>query len=346
MEELISVIVPVYNVGAYLRQCMDSIVRQTYRRLEIIAINDGSTDDSLSILKAYASSDSRITILSKENAGLMAAWMDGLNMASGDWIMFVDSDDWLELSIVERLRACQCESGADVVVAASQLESLHRKPRKYGFRMEPGLHRMSSELFARIINDQGECGKRVLPINRWGKLIHKNLLLQNLKYCDTRISYAEDVNIMVPVLGEARLIHLVDESLYHYRMNPSSITHSYIEGIQEQINALYACLFRYAQDTNRNASVFRALNLDYAGHILFCVKRELTFNGLFCGVRGAIRLYSNDSHWADILTQTDTSRFSLPNRMLVAGIKARSYTLLLLLAVLLRMKKALVRVRF
>lgn len=339
MEELISVIVPVYNVGAYLRQCMDSIVMQTYRRLEIIAINDGSTDDSLSILKEYASRDSRITILSKENAGLMAAWMDGLNMASGDWIMFVDSDDWLELSIVERLRACQCEGGADVVVAALQIDSPHRKPWKYGFHMEPGLHRMSSELLARIINDQGGCLKKVLPLNRCGKLIRKDLLLKNLKYCDTRISYDEDVNIMVPVLGEAHLIHLVDESLYHHRMNPSSITHSYIEDIQEQINALYVCLFRYAQDTNRDGAVFRSLNLDYAGEILNCIKREFTFNGLFYGVSRAIRLYSNDSHWADILTQTDTSRFSLPNRMLVAGIKARSYTLLLILAVLLRMKR-------
>ena len=102
-EPKISVIIPIYNTAAYLPRCLDSILQNTYRSLEIICVNDGSTDDSAVILERYAAADSRIIAVNQENAGVSAARNTGLDMATGDFIAFVDSDDWVHPQYFEIL---------------------------------------------------------------------------------------------------------------------------------------------------------------------------------------------------------------------------------------------------
>ena len=100
---LVSVIVPVYNVAPYLEQCLDSIVNQTYQNLEIILVDDGSTDESGAICDRYAEQDGRIQVVHKENGGLSSARNVGLDKMTGEWVLFVDSDDWIELNTLELL---------------------------------------------------------------------------------------------------------------------------------------------------------------------------------------------------------------------------------------------------
>ena len=102
MQALISVIVPVYNVAPYLRQCVDSILSQSYTHLEVLLIDDGSTDESGAICDEYAQQDSRVKVIHKSNGGLSSARNVGLSLASGEWISFVDSDDWLDTSIYQK----------------------------------------------------------------------------------------------------------------------------------------------------------------------------------------------------------------------------------------------------
>ena len=99
----ISIIVPVYNVEDYIERCLYSLVNQTYKNIEIIVINDGSTDKSLEIAKKFCEKDSRIKIYTKKNGGLSAARNFGLKKITGDYVMFVDSDDWLELKALKQL---------------------------------------------------------------------------------------------------------------------------------------------------------------------------------------------------------------------------------------------------
>ncbi len=102
---LISVIVPIYNVEQYLRKCLDSLTQQSYRNLEILCINDGSTDSSAAILDEFARNDSRIKVFTQANAGLAAARNTGLKHATGEWITGVDSDDWLALDAIEKIHS-------------------------------------------------------------------------------------------------------------------------------------------------------------------------------------------------------------------------------------------------
>ena len=92
----VSVIIPVYNIEKYLKKCLDSVTNQTFSDIEIICVNDGSTDNSLSILEEYAKKDNRIKIINKENGGLSSAWNAGLNEVSSEYVTFVDGDDWID----------------------------------------------------------------------------------------------------------------------------------------------------------------------------------------------------------------------------------------------------------
>ena len=116
MNPKISIIVPVYNVEQYLRQSLDSLVNQTYRDIEIITINDGSPDHCIDILREYEAKDSRIVVIDKKNEGLAAVRNDAMKLARGDYFMFVDGDDWIELNACERLISVMEEHKPDVVM--------------------------------------------------------------------------------------------------------------------------------------------------------------------------------------------------------------------------------------
>lgn len=116
MNKLISIIVPVYNVEDYLEKCLNSIVQQTYKNIEIIVVDDGSTDGSSGIIKNYSNKDQRITVISKKNGGLSSARNAGLKKARGEYICFVDSDDWISDSYVKDMLDTALKDGSDIVI--------------------------------------------------------------------------------------------------------------------------------------------------------------------------------------------------------------------------------------
>ncbi len=138
---LISVIIPVYNPGKYLYHCLDSMIHQTYRNLEIILVNDGSTDDSLNVCRSYAEKDSRIQVLTQENAGVSVARNRGIEIATGDWYSFIDSDDYLEENTYEFLLDTAQKEKADVVCfeyfttfPSREIQHTFRDKSRYGLK--------------------------------------------------------------------------------------------------------------------------------------------------------------------------------------------------------------------
>ena len=128
-NELISIVVPVYNVEKYLKRCLDSLVNQTYKNIEIILVNDGSTDSSLEICKGYAKKDSRVKIISKKNEGLGYTRNEGINIAKGIYIAFIDSDDYVDENFYEKLYVSAKKYNSDMVYASFKSVDKNNKMR-------------------------------------------------------------------------------------------------------------------------------------------------------------------------------------------------------------------------
>ena len=242
MAKEITLIIPVYNDESHIRQCLDSALAQTYPSYEMIVIDDGSADDSGKICEAYkARFDSMKVVHHERNQGLMASWQQGVRLAEGDYICFLDSDDWVDSHYLEEL-ASGIAAGGEIVCCSHN--------RVYGSRME--LHRegipagcysrerMMREVYPVMLNDGTYLGRRLTP-HRCGKLFRKELLLNNLRFCDDRISYGEDLNIFFPAVQDCRCLVVLEDrkGLYYYRQNEASIIHTYKKGMYQQI-----CLLR------------------------------------------------------------------------------------------------------
>ena len=185
MTEKVSVIVPVYNVEKYLRQCLDSILQQTYQNLEILIINDGSTDGSDAICREYLEKDERISYFAKENTGISDTRNVGIRQATGEYVTFVDSDDWIEKTYIEELYDKLITYHADIVATNYYLfndaESLF-----YFFMGEQDYY---ERLYTPVQLIDGlyetKFNKSFALLSAWGKL-YKRSLFDELRFSKVR----------------------------------------------------------------------------------------------------------------------------------------------------------------
>ncbi len=216
LRPLISVIVPIYNVEAYLPQCLDSIVGQTYPHLEIILVNDGSPDNSLAICEDYASRDERIRVVSRPNGGLSAARNTGLELVTGQYVSFVDSDDWLELDTYERcVEALAKYPDLDVLSfgycyeRATGTELVERSERLYQGR----------EYFQEYALDNA---RSAIVCNK----IYRASLLRTLRFEEGLLHEDEYFSLSLYAMHPQLLLYELSHIGYHYRLGrEGSITY-------------------------------------------------------------------------------------------------------------------------
>ena len=207
---MISVIVPVYNVEPYLRKCLDSILVQTYRDLEILTIDDGSTDGSGRICDEYAGKDDRIKVSHTENRGLSAARNLGLDNATGDWVGFVDSDDWIEPDMYEVLLRKAEETGADVVECGCYLEY----PRGTVEINRPSISVSGVEAIQYLLRED-------ISNAVWDKL-WKRRCFDNIRFPEGRIF--EEHATTYRVFGAISALCTISSIKYHYFYRPKSLS--------------------------------------------------------------------------------------------------------------------------
>lgn len=208
----VTILIPVYNVEQYLPQCIDSIINQTYNDLQIVLIDDGSKDGSWAVMQKYAAKDSRIEIYHQENQGVAITRNHLLEKIEGDYVLFVDSDDWIELDMVEFLiKQAEEEDAVFVTCSVVKNDTLSRieSNKKDLWNQEKAVFE-----FLRHVSFNGSL---------WNKLL-KSSLLHNLAF-HSGISYGEDALFTWQVLQRVDKVVVTDKQLYHYRMNESSISH-------------------------------------------------------------------------------------------------------------------------
>lgn len=207
---MVTILVPVYNAGPYLRECVASLTGQTYSDLQIVLINDGSTDDSWTIMQELASQDKRIEIYSQPNSGVAATRNRLLDKVRGDFVLFVDSDDWIELDTVETLLHEQETEDYDIVA----------------FKLAP--IRSDDERLT-----QEQVVKRFLEHTAFrGSLCDKLVkapLYRGLRI-DQTVSYGEDAMLVWQVLQRVTIVKSLGRSFYHYRINENSLSRQTFNG--------------------------------------------------------------------------------------------------------------------
>lgn len=223
----ISVIVPIYNLVAYLYQCVDSIVRQSYSNLEIILVDDGSTDAALEICEYFRKSDPRIRVIAKPNGGLVSARKAGLAQASGDYVFYVDGDDWIDPDCLQSMHELARRHEADVIAAGHMREFLGNFSSSRNL-LPQGLYRgprLREELLPQMIS-MGSYFQHGIKTYSWGKLYRRALISELQQRVPDEIALGEDAALVYPALLAARSVYVSDLTLYNYRHRPNSILQS------------------------------------------------------------------------------------------------------------------------
>lgn len=213
-ENLISVIIPVYNVEKYIDQCLQSVINQTYKNLEIILIDDGSPDNCPEICDKYAQSDSRIRVIHKENGGLASSRNAGLDTCTGDYISFVDSDDWIDCEMYEKMFCVLQENNLDIVCCAGE----YFKDDNYFDRClhyyKEGTVLSGDEITCEILKDN--VGSQAV------KGLYKSNCWDNVRFPLGRLF--EDVPTTYKAFYNARKVGFIEDKFYKYRRNESGIS--------------------------------------------------------------------------------------------------------------------------
>ena len=222
--EKVSVIIPVYNGEIYLRECMESVLRQSFGEFEVILVDDGSTDSSGRICDEYAGRNGKVKVIHKENEGLICARADGIRAAQGGLITFVDADDWVEADFLDVLVRSMAENQADIVMTRCIRESAHgseilRNSIPDGIYERQGL---SENIFPRMLHHEGFYRFGILPY-LWNKIYRREILQSCYSHIDTRIYDGEDVAVVFPYLLKSEKAVILSEAKYHYRIHDKAM---------------------------------------------------------------------------------------------------------------------------
>lgn len=311
---MVSIIIPVYKTEPYLRKCLDSVCGQTDRDLEIIVINDGSPDNSKSILEEYLAVDHRIRIIDQENSGLSSARNAGLARASGEYVLFLDSDDWMDTDVCEKAIALAEAEQADIVMWSYYREYGTVSKPAYIFGTEPKVFRAGDPDFPyRMIvgpveKELGMPQQIDRAVTVWGKLYRREIIGDAL-FVDTKIIGTEDCLFNVQVFSRARTVAYLPDAMNHYRKdNTTSLTTGYDPKLADKWKENYNRIRRHLTQNDAPEIFFQALS-----------------NRMCCGLIGlGIRLSSSTGmsnyekrqemkrilemeHYRDALKQLNTS---------------------------------------
>lgn len=277
----VSVIVPVYNVLDYLEHCMGSVVGQTLKGIEIIVVDDGSTDGSSEWLDSYCLQHPEITLIHKENGGLMSAWVAGVKRSSGDYIGFVDSDDWIERTMFADLLQCATDYDADIVLCdfrANGRTAVHGI--EYGYYCGAQMDAIKHAAFSAP-------GNSSISMARWNKLFRRNLILDNLRYCESLSRTLEDRYIVPACLLSANSLYYLNKDLYFNSSRPGSNSGMYKQNLLEEIDRVYMVQYQVLSDKGLLDSLLPLWEKAYLDYMRIYLHRNLI------GVKGFQRKYES-----------------------------------------------------
>ena len=266
----VSIIVPAYNVENYIERCLNSLVNQTFKDIEIITINDGSTDKSLELLNKYAKEDIRVSVIDLGDEGVSYCRNLGVEKANGKYIMFVDSDDWIDSNMIEAMYKKAEENKLDLVMCSYIREFKdHSKEKRFNLPEEIIYKedKVKNELLRKLVGPVKEELSNPEMLDAlgtvWGKLYRTDILKENkIKFVDLKeIGSAEDTLFNIFTFNYLSKVMFLNKPMYHYwRDNPKSVTSQYNPKLKEQRKVFFKYISDFIKENNFGQVFKEALN--------------------------------------------------------------------------------------
>ena len=315
----ISIIVPVYNVERYLRKCLDSLINQTYKNIEIICVNDGSTDNSLDILNEYANKDKRIIVVNKKNGGLSDARNAGMLKVTGEHMMFVDSDDWIDLETCEKSLDAMIKYSVDVVMWSYTREYTEKSLPKIIFNEDCYFNENETryQLYRRLFGLYGEELRQPenadAIVTAWGKLYKSKLIMDNdIKFVDTKKIGTEDALFNIEVFKYVHTVYFINKYYNHYRKdNEVSLTSNYKKDFYKKWHNLYDAMAIHITKNNLDDTFKEALNNRIALGMIGLGLNTLAKPVSFFNKRKELKTILKDNQIKNVVKSLDISYFPL-----------------------------------
>lgn len=269
----ISVIVPVYNKRDYLAECVESILAQSYGNLEALLVDDESTDGSGEICDRYAAKDGRVRVFHQKNGGPTAAAATGLREAAGEYVTFIDSDDYVSADMLEKMAGCLVGRPGEIVCCNHVLEK-QKETVPVIQPLPPGVYegaKLDGEIKDRLLGREN----RIIPMSRCMKLCEKSVFEGNEKYYDMSLRLGDDFNLIYPALLKSSRIVIMEEALfYHYRYVEDSLVHAYHPDHAASVANWYKALGRIVLEQNVPDGEAK-LDREYCYMMMYVMKNEL-----------------------------------------------------------------------
>ena len=291
--KLISIIVPIYNCERYLSRCIESIINQEYKNLEIILINDGSTDSSKNICEKYAKQDNRIVLINKLNSGVSSSRNLGLEIAKGDYIGFVDADDYIELNMYSLLYAKAKEEDADMVFC--RIKRFNNNG-EYTYPKEINLVKILQKNIEPLFYTTNY-PNRITKIEGvvW-RTLYKKEFIKNV-YFNIELKYGEDLLFIAELILKSNKISIVEEYLYNYFTNVNSACNAINENYFKNLKDFYSATLNFLEKHN-------LLHLKYLvdyGYLVRIVQNKMYNNDFVISMKNLVK---KDIIFASCLNKT------------------------------------------
>lgn len=320
----LSVIVPIYNAEKTLAKCVDSILNQEYSNTEIILVDDGSCDNSLALCQEYARRDNRVVVYHKENAGLVAARKSGVEEATGEYIGFVDSDDYLDADMYSALMKEANEKNSDIVIGGIQ-------------------HDFPDQTIASTLNylpigyyDRTAIEKNVIPnmlmkkgFYRYGiipgvvvKVFKRELIRKSLEYVDNAITLGEDVAITSYAILDAGGVSVVENAGYHYVQTETSMIRGYNPKRFDALCKMYRCIDHISEPAYRNQTG------GYFACVLYGILADCVRHGKTSETKAVLKRMLDDPITVKALSEADVSDWGFSDKLKVFLMKHKTERLL------------------
>ncbi len=321
---LVTVVVPVYNVEKYLDRCIDSIVNQTYKNLEIILVDDGSPDDCPQMCDNWAKKDSRIKVIHKKNAGAGMARNTGIEMSCGNYVLFVDSDDYIDLNTIKKCIESIKKTQSDVVMFGRYTVFPDGTAKE-----TPVVSKKSHFSENQIIDDILPglfVHERGIGISSCNKLFNLQLIKSNnLKYKSEREILSEDAIFHLEFFEFVKSVDIITESFYYYFQNKKSFSQTYRKDLQELNNKFLECCLKISEKYKNNKRLINCILARYHIYAFAGMKQIEACDFSDKEKKKMLYNFFQDKHLQESITFGSFKSKSIPLKIFFICIKLKLY---------------------